>query len=118
MVLKPMSEEEKQARTRDADLRSRFVEMRRAAEDDLRRRQEDLSKAHAEREAAMRRQAEEEARKKAADDARQKAEGEAARRLNGQEKTGKVVGRGRVCHVVSVQGGGVWITKKQTHRAH
>src|SRR3546814_2441085 len=64
MVLKPMSEEEKQARTRDADLRSRFVEMRRAAEDDLRRRQEDLSKAHAEREAAMRRQAEEEARKK------------------------------------------------------
>ncbi|MFC3675847.1 translation initiation factor IF-2 [Ferrovibrio xuzhouensis] len=88
MVLKPMSEEEKQARTRDADLRSRFVEMRRAAEDDLRRRQEDLSKAHAEREAAMRRQAEEEARKKAEDDARKKAEAEAARRLNAPETAG------------------------------
>ncbi|WP_370154355.1 translation initiation factor IF-2 [Ferrovibrio sp.] len=88
MVLKPMSEEEKQARNRDADLRSRFAEMRRAAEDDLRRRQEDLSKAHAEREAAMRRQAEEEARKKAEDEARKKAEAEAARRLNAPETAG------------------------------
>jgi len=96
MVLKPMTEEEKQARTRDADLRSRFAEMRRAAEDDLRRRQEDLSKAHAEREAAMRRQAEEEARKKAEDDARKKAEAEAARRLNAPETAGTEAAPGAV----------------------
>ncbi len=83
MVLKPMSEEERQARTQtNADERRKFAEMRRVAEEDMRRRMDDQSKIHAEREAALRRQADEDARKKAEEDARKKAEAEAARRLN------------------------------------
>lgn len=83
MVLKPMSDEERQARTQtNADERRKFAEMRRVAEEDMRRRMDDQSKIHAEREAALRRQADEDARKKAEEDARKKAEAEAARRLN------------------------------------
>ncbi|MEK9971677.1 MAG: translation initiation factor IF-2 N-terminal domain-containing protein, partial [Ferrovibrio sp.] len=83
MVLKPMSDEERQARTRtNDDERRKYAEMRRVAEEDMRRRMDDQSKIHAEREAALRRQADEDARKKAEDDARKKAEAEAARRLN------------------------------------
>lgn len=81
MVLKSLTEEEKQARARDAELRSRVGEMRRVAEESMRKRQDELSRAHAEREAALRRQADEDARKKAEDEARKKAEAEATRRL-------------------------------------
>ncbi|WP_374302289.1 translation initiation factor IF-2 [Ferrovibrio sp.] len=89
MVLKPMSDEERQARSRvNEDERRKFAEMRRVAEEDMRRRQEELSRVHAEREAALRRQADEDARKRAEDDARKKAEAEAARRLNAPETTG------------------------------
>ncbi|MFN4276244.1 MAG: translation initiation factor IF-2 [Ferrovibrio sp.] len=89
MVLKPMSDEERQARGRvNEDERRKYAEMRRVAEEDMRRRQEELSRVHAEREAALRRQADEDARKKAEDDARKKAEAEAARRLNAPETTG------------------------------
>jgi translation initiation factor IF-2 len=88
MVLKPMSDEERQARTRtNEDERRKFAEMRRVAEEDMRRRMDDQSKIHAEREAALRRQADEDARKKAEDDARKKAEAEAARRLNAPAET-------------------------------
>ncbi|HEX6957043.1 MAG TPA: translation initiation factor IF-2 [Ferrovibrio sp.] len=85
MVLKSLTEEEKQARARSSELRSRLGEMRRVAEEDMRRRQEELSRVHAEREAALRRQAEEEARKRAEEEARKKAEAEAARRLAASE---------------------------------
>ncbi|WP_428249379.1 translation initiation factor IF-2 [Ferrovibrio sp.] len=86
MVLKSLTEEEKQQRVRDDALRNRVGEMRRAAEEDMRKRQDHLSRAVAEREAAARRAAEEEARKKAEEDARKRAEAEAARRLNEQNK--------------------------------
>jgi len=78
MVLKSLSEEEKQQHARNI---GRVAEMRRAAEDDLRKRQDHLSRAVAEREAAARRAADEDARKKAEEEARKKAEAEAARRL-------------------------------------
>ena len=88
MVLKPMSDEERQARTQtNADERRKYAEMRRVAEEDMRRRMDDQSKIHAEREAALRRQADEDARKKAEEDARKKAEAEAARRLNAPAET-------------------------------
>lgn len=88
MVLKPMSDEERQARTRtNDDERRKYAEMRRVAEEDMRRRMDDQSKIHAEREAALRRQADEDARKKAEDEARKKAEAEAARRLNAPAET-------------------------------
>ncbi len=86
MVLKSLTEEEKQQRVRDDALRNRVGEMRRAAEEDMRKRQDHLSRAVAEREAAARRAAEEEARKKAEEDARKRAEAEAARRLSEQNK--------------------------------
>ncbi|MBX3454556.1 MAG: translation initiation factor IF-2 [Ferrovibrio sp.] len=86
MVLKTLTEEEKQQRVRDDVLRNRVGEMRRAAEEDMRRRQDDLSRAVAEREAASRRAAEEETRKKAEEEARKKAEAEAIRRLADKEK--------------------------------
>lgn len=92
MVLKPMSDEEKQARNRDADLRNRVGEMRRVAEEGMRRRMDDQSKIHAEREAALRRQADEDARKKAEDETRKKAEAEAARRLNNPEQAATTTG--------------------------
>ena len=89
MVLKPMSEEERQARSRvNDDERRKYAEMRRVAEEDMRRRMDDQSKIHAEREAALRRQADEDARKKAEEETRKKAEAEAARRLNTPETTG------------------------------
>ncbi|MFN4309751.1 MAG: translation initiation factor IF-2 [Ferrovibrio sp.] len=89
MVLKPMSDEERQARGRvNEDERRKFAEMRRVAEEDMRRRQEELSRVHAEREAALRRQADEDARKRAEEEARKKAEAEAARRLNAPETVG------------------------------
>lgn len=88
MVLKPMSDEERQARTRtNDDERRKYAEMRRVAEEDMRRRMDDQSKIHAEREAALRRQADEDARKRAEDEARKKAEAEAARRLNAPGET-------------------------------
>ncbi|MBS4047644.1 MAG: translation initiation factor IF-2 [Alphaproteobacteria bacterium] len=87
MVLKPMSEEERQSRTRtNEDERRKYAEMRRVAEEGMRRRMDDQSKIHAEREAALRRQADEDARKKAEDEARKKAEAEAARRLANPEQ--------------------------------
>ncbi len=87
MVLKTLTEEEKQQRSRtNEDERRKFAEMRRVAEEDMRRRQDDLSRAVAEREAASRRAAEEDARKKAEEEARKKAEAEAARRLADKEK--------------------------------
>lgn len=87
MVLKPMSDEERQARTRtNDDERRKYAEMRRVAEEGMRRRMDDQSKIHAEREAALRRQADEDARKKAEDEARKKAEAEAARRLANPEQ--------------------------------
>jgi len=87
MVLKTLTEEEKQQRSRtNEDERRKFAEMRRVAEQDMRRRQDDLSRAVAEREAASRRAAEEEARKKTEEEARKKAEAEAVRRLADKEK--------------------------------
>ncbi len=86
MVLKSLTEEEKQQRVRDDALRNRVGEMRRAAEEDMKKRQDHLSRAVAEREAAARRAAEEEARKKAEEEARKRAEAEAARRLSEQNK--------------------------------
>jgi translation initiation factor IF-2 len=87
MVLKPMSEEERQSRTRtNEDERRKYAEMRRVAEEGMRRRMDDQSKIHAEREAALRRQADEDARKKAEEDSRKKAEAEAARRLANPEQ--------------------------------
>lgn len=85
MVLKPMSEQERQDRARNEELRSRVGEMRRVAEEDMRRRMDDQSRVHAEREAALRRQADEDARKRAEDESRKKAEADAARRLAAQE---------------------------------
>jgi translation initiation factor IF-2 len=95
MVLKPMSDEERQARTRtNEDERRKYAEMRRVAEEDMRRRMDDQSKIHAEREAALRRQADEDARKKAEEETRRKAEAEAARRLNAPETTGTAAAPG------------------------
>lgn len=85
MVLKPMSDQERQERARNEDLRSRVGEMRRVAEEDMRRRMDDQSRVHAEREAALRRQADEDARKRAEEESRKKAEADAARRLAAQE---------------------------------
>ena len=95
MVLKPMSEEERQARTRvNEDERRKYAEMRRVAEEGMRRRMDDQSKIHAEREAALRRQADEDARKKTEEETRKKAEAEAARRLNTPETPGTAAAPG------------------------
>jgi len=90
MVLKTLTEEERsqRARTNSDDVR-RLAEMRRAAEEGMKRRQDDLSRAVAEREAAGRRAAEEEIRKKTEEETRKKAEADAVRRLAEKEKLAK-----------------------------
>ena len=82
VVLKQLTEEEKQARARALDdSRRADAEARRVAIEDAKRRAVDDARAAEEREAAARRVAEEEARKKTEEDARRRAEEEASRRL-------------------------------------
>jgi translation initiation factor IF-2 len=88
MVLRELTEEEKQARGRAlADARVAEEEARRQAEEDRRRREEEESKLTAEREAAAKRKAEEDARRKAEEEAKRHAEEELHRRDKKPETT-------------------------------
>jgi len=86
VVLKQLTEEEKDARRRALDTSIReAADHRRRAEEDARRRAEEDVRLRAEREAAAKRAAEEDARRKHDDEVRKKAEDEAARRLQPDE---------------------------------
>ncbi len=82
VVLRALTEEEKQARARALEgARHAEEEARKRAVEDAHRQAEEDARLSVEREAAARRQAEEEARKRTEEEARQRAEEEAARRL-------------------------------------
>ncbi|MDE2465828.1 MAG: translation initiation factor IF-2 [Alphaproteobacteria bacterium] len=87
VVLRQLTDEEKEARSRAlADARVAEEEARRLADEDRRRREAEEAQLRAEREAAARRKAEEETRRQAEEEARRHAEEELARReKQGQE---------------------------------
>jgi translation initiation factor IF-2 len=86
VVLKPLTEEEKQVRLRAlTEARKAEEEARRRAEELARRAAEEQARRRAEEEAAAKRKAEEEARKRAEEEARRKAE-ELARKLLEEEE--------------------------------
>ena len=81
VVLRELTDEEKDARSRAlADARVAEEEARKQAEEDRRRREAEEAKLAAEREAAAQRKVEEEARRKAEEEARRHAEDELHRR--------------------------------------
>ncbi|MFO1070806.1 MAG: translation initiation factor IF-2 [Geminicoccaceae bacterium] len=93
MVLKPLTEEEKAARTRAySEARKVEEEARKRAEENARRANEDAARRRAEEEAAARRKADEEARKRADDEARRRAEEQARKLLEEEERRGKEPG--------------------------
>ncbi|MCS6878129.1 MAG: translation initiation factor IF-2, partial [Geminicoccaceae bacterium] len=86
VVLKSLTEEEKQSRLRAlAEAKKAEEEARRRAEELARRAAEEAARRKAEEEAAARRKAEEEARKRAEEEARRRAE-ELARKLLEEEE--------------------------------
>jgi translation initiation factor IF-2 len=86
VVLRQLTDEEKEARSRAlADARVAEKEARKQAEDDRRRRTEEESRLTAERAAAAKRKAEEDARRAAEDEARKHAEEELHRREKTEE---------------------------------
>lgn len=86
VVLRQLTDEEKQARARALEGSIRAdAEARKRAEEDAKRRAEDEVRLATEREAAAKRAAEEEARKRQEDEARRRGEQEAARRLHEPE---------------------------------
>ncbi len=87
VVLKPLTDSEKNARFRAlTDARKAEGEARQRAEENARRLAEEFNRRKAEEEAAQQRKAEEEARKKAEEEARKKAEEAAARLLAKEEE--------------------------------
>jgi translation initiation factor IF-2 len=86
VVLRQLTEEEKEARSRAlAGARVEEGEARRRAEEDARRKAEEDAQLAKEREAALRRKAEEDARKAAEEQARKHAEEEVSRRDKKEE---------------------------------
>ena len=86
LVLRQLSEDEKDARARAlADAKVHEAEQRALAEDNARRRAADAERERREREEAERRQTEEDARRHAELEARTKAEAEARRRFGATE---------------------------------
>jgi translation initiation factor IF-2 len=86
LVLRALTEEEREARTRAVEqARKADAEARHAAEERARRDAEEEARRAVEREAAARRQADEEARRHSDEESRRKAEEQAARRLDGAE---------------------------------
>jgi translation initiation factor IF-2 len=93
VVLRTLTEEEKQARQRAlSDARVAEGEARRRAEEEARRRAEEDARLLREREEGVRRRAEEEARKAAEEEARKRAEEEAKRRLEEDKRAGVTPG--------------------------
>lgn len=87
IVLKQLTDEEKEARRRALDTSIKAAEEnRRRAEEEGRRRVEEEARLKVEHEAARKRLAEEEARKKHDEEVRRKAEGEATRRMTPEER--------------------------------
>ncbi|KRE06330.1 translation initiation factor IF-2 [Bosea sp. Root381] len=83
MLLRTLSEEEKDARQRAlSDSRSREAEARRIAEDEARQRAMALERERQEREAALARQREEEERRRQEDDRKRRAESTARQRMD------------------------------------
>jgi translation initiation factor IF-2 len=99
VVLRQLTEEEKEARSRAiADARVAEDEARKRAEEDAKHRAVEDARLAKERAAAEKRKAEEEARKAAEETARRHAEEEASRRLDKKEEptaTGEATRRGR-----------------------
>jgi translation initiation factor IF-2 len=86
VVLKPLTDEEKQTRLRAlSDARRAEDEARKRAEENARRAAEETARRKAEEEEAQKRAAEEEARRHAAEEERRQAEEQAARLLAEQE---------------------------------
>ncbi|MBM3585553.1 MAG: translation initiation factor IF-2 [Alphaproteobacteria bacterium] len=86
LVLRALTAEEREARTRAVEqARKADAEARHAAEERARREAEEEVRRAVEREAAARRQADEEARRHSDEESRRKAEEQAARRLDGVE---------------------------------
>jgi translation initiation factor IF-2 len=93
VVLKTLTEEEKQARARAlSDARQAEGEARKRAEADARRRADEDVRQQREREEGQRRRAEEEARKVSEEEARKRAEDEAKRRLEEDKRAGVAAG--------------------------
>ncbi len=87
LVLKTLTEEEKEARTRAVgEARKADAEARRAAEERAKRDAEEEAKRAREREAASLRLAEEDARRHADEESRRRAEVQASRRLTEDER--------------------------------
>jgi translation initiation factor IF-2 len=87
VVLKPLTEDEKQARLKAlSDARRTEEEARRRAADNARRAAEEAAQRRAEEEAAAKRAAEEEARRRAEEAARRHAEEQAAKLLAEEER--------------------------------
>ncbi len=87
VVLKPLTEEEKQSRLRAlTEARKAEEEARKRAEELARRAAEEQARRKAEEEAAAKRKAEEEARKRAEEEARRKAEEQARKLLEEEER--------------------------------
>jgi translation initiation factor IF-2 len=87
MVLRTLTEEEKEARSRALkDARIAEEEERRRAQEEARRRAEEDQRLSREREAAAKRKLEEDARRAAEEDTRRKSEDEARRRLDAPEE--------------------------------
>src|ERR1041385_1306640 len=98
VVLRQLTEEEKEARSRAlADARVAEEEARKHAEEEARHRAVEEGRLAKERVAAEKRKAEEEARKRTEEETRRHAEEEAARRLEKKEEpvVGEVPRRGR-----------------------
>lgn len=88
VVLRTLTEEEKNARAQALDLaRSREGEERRRAEEDARRRAEEDARRKREREEAAAREAEEAARRESEEASRRRAAEEAKRRLDEEART-------------------------------
>ena len=87
VVLKPLTEEEKQVRLKAlTEARKVEEEARKRAEELARRSAEEQARRRAEEEAALKRKAEEEARKRAEEEARRRAEEQARRLLEDEER--------------------------------
>ncbi len=93
VVLKSLTEEEKQARARAlSDARYAEGELRKRAEADARKRADEDARLQRERDEGTRRRADEEARKASEEEARKRAEDEAKRRLEEDKRTGLAAG--------------------------
>ncbi len=88
MVLRTLTEEEKEARARAlSDHRIAEVEARKQAEEDAKRRTAEEEQLAKEQEEAAKRKEEEEARRQAEEDAKQRAEDDATRRQQAEERS-------------------------------